>query len=117
MTTRAASARLNLIAAESSPIDALLHVASARDVETVIIGGEIVYHAGHWRNFDRTQVEAELAQQAAISLPRQDESADLFRALVPYRRQFEGRLFDDSAHYCYNAIASESRLARMRRHR
>jgi len=102
------------LAPESSLIDALLHVASARDVETVIIGGEIVYHAGHWHNFDLKQVEAELAQQAALGLPRRDEAADLFRALVPYRRQFEGRLFDDSAHYRYNAIASESNPVRMR---
>jgi len=94
-----------------SPIDALLHVASARDVETVIIGGEIVYHAGSWRGFDRAQVEAEIAQKAAVSLSRRDEVADLFRALVPYRRQFEERLFDDPAHYRYNTIVSESKLS------
>ncbi len=102
------------LAPEMAPIDALLHVASARDVETVIIGGEVVYHAGSWRSFDRAKVEAELAQQAAIGLPRRDESAELFRAIGPYRRQFEERLFDDPAHYCYNAIGSESGLVRPR---
>ena len=103
------------LAPEMSRVDALLHIASARDVETVIIGGEVVYHAGSWRGFDRAKIEAELAREAAGSLPRRDESADLFRTLVPYRRRFEERLFDDSAHYCFNAIASESRTAQKRR--
>jgi hypothetical protein len=98
-------------------IDALLHVASARDVETVIIGGEVVYHAGAWRGFDRAKVEAELVQQAVASLPRRDESAELFRAIGPYRRRFEERLFDDPAHYRYNAIASESGLVRSQQRR
>jgi 5-methylthioadenosine/S-adenosylhomocysteine deaminase len=92
------------LARETPRIDALLHIASARDVETVIIGGEVVYQAGAWRDFDRTKIETELAQQAAASLPRQDESAKLFRAMVPYRRQFEERLFEEPAHYRYNAV-------------
>ena len=90
------------------PIEALLHFASARDVETVIIGGEIVYHSGTCWGFDRAKVEAELAQQAAASLPRRDETAELLRAIGPYRRRFEERLLDDPAHCRYNAIASES---------
>jgi cytosine/adenosine deaminase-related metal-dependent hydrolase len=92
------------LAPEIPRIDALLHTASARDVETVIIGGEVVYHAGSWRGFDRAKVEAELAQAAAASLPRRDESAELFRAIAPYRRRFEGRLFEEPAHYRYNAV-------------
>ena len=92
------------LAREMPRIDALLHVASARDVETVIIGGQVVYHAGTWRGFDRAKIEAELAQQAAASLPRRDESAELFRAIVPYRRRFEERLFEEPAHYRYNAV-------------
>ena len=83
---------------------ALLHIASARDVETVIIGGEVVYDAGTGRGFDRAKIEVALAQQAAASLPRQDESDKLFRLMVPYRRQFEKRLFEEPAHYCYNAV-------------
>ena len=105
------------LAPEMSPIEALLQAASARDVETVIIGGEIVYHSGTWRGFDRAKVEAELAQQAAASLPRRDEAAELCRAIGPYRRRFEERLFDDPAHYRYNAIASESGLVRPRQRR
>jgi 5-methylthioadenosine/S-adenosylhomocysteine deaminase len=92
------------LAPEMPRIDALLHIASVRDVETVIIGGEVVYNAGTWRGFDRAKIEAELAQQAAASLPRQDESAELFRAIVPYRRRFEEQLFEEPAHYRYNAI-------------
>jgi len=92
------------LAREIPRIEALLHTASARDVETVIIGGELVYHAGTWRGFNRAKIETELAQQAAASLPRQDESAELFRAIVPYRRQFEERLFEEPAHYRYNAV-------------
>jgi 5-methylthioadenosine/S-adenosylhomocysteine deaminase len=66
------------LAPQMPRIDALLQVASARDVETVIIGGEVVYHAGAWRGFDRAKVEAELVQEAVASLPRRDESAELF---------------------------------------
>ena len=92
------------LAPQMPRIDALLHVANARDVETVIIGGEVVYHAGAWRGFDRTKVEAELVQEAVASLPRRDESAELFRVIAPYRRRFEEQLFEEPAHYRYNAV-------------
>jgi 5-methylthioadenosine/S-adenosylhomocysteine deaminase len=92
------------LAPQMPRIDALLHVASARDVETVIIGGEVVYHAGAWRGFDRAKIEAELVHEAVASLPRRDESAELFRAIAPYRRRFEEQLFEEPAHYRYNAV-------------
>lgn len=84
----------------------LLHAGSARDVETVIVGGRVLYHAGRHRQFDKLAIEAELRRQLVESAKAPGaEIAALYRDLVPYRKQFEGVLFADPAHYRYNATA------------
>lgn len=84
----------------------LLHAASASDVETVMVGGRVLYHAGRHRAFDRRAIEDQLRQQ--LTRPpaaRTQEIGTLYRDLIPHRRRFEEKLFSDPAHYRYNAIS------------
>ncbi|MGD9763982.1 MAG: amidohydrolase family protein [Candidatus Binatia bacterium] len=84
----------------------LLHAASARDVETVIVGGRVLYHAGRHRRFDKREIEAALAEQLHVAGAKSNpEIAALYRDLIPHRNRFEGRLFPDPAHYRYNVPA------------
>ena len=81
----------------------LLHAGSGRQVETVMIGGRVVYHAGRHRGFNKEKLEDELRAQAAEPAPAAlQEVQALFRDLTPHRRRFEEQLFPEPAHYQYN---------------
>jgi cytosine/adenosine deaminase-related metal-dependent hydrolase len=90
-------------AASLPAVAVLLHAGRARDVETVIVGGRVQYHAGRHRQFDKAAIEAQL--QGQLADPARAPAAEvvaLYGDLVSYRSQFEGVLFTDPAHYRYN---------------
>ena len=87
-------------------LDVLLHAGSARDVETVVIGGRVVYHAGRHRGFDLAAVEDRLRAQAAAGARARGETAQLFEELAAHLRAFHPFPFDDRAHYRYNAVVA-----------
>jgi cytosine/adenosine deaminase-related metal-dependent hydrolase len=51
-----------------APLDALIHRAKSKDVQSVLIDGEVVYHEGVFTRMDREAVLAQIAQ--ALSKPR-----------------------------------------------
>ncbi len=90
-------------AATLPAVAVLLHAGRASDVETVIVGGRVQYHAGRHRQFDKAAIEAALQRQlAAPPKASSAEIAALYRDLIPYRSQFEGKLFAEPTHYRYN---------------
>jgi len=93
------------VAPDLPPLEVLLHAGSARDVETVVVGGRVVYHAGRHRGFDPTAIEQRLRAQATDETATRGEVAALFRELERHLRSFEPFPFHDRAHYRYNAVA------------
>ncbi len=70
----------------------LLTRAAAPDVDTVLVGGEVMLQDGKPLNVDVAAAGAELAQQLA-STPYPDQAAEMVQTLLPhleaYYRQWE----------------------------
>lgn len=79
-------------APEVDPALLLLSRATARDVDTVLVGGEVVLQDGRPLKVDVAAAGAELAQQLAAT-PYPDQAAEMVEALLPhlqaYYRQWE----------------------------
>eukprot|EP00977_Amphora_coffeiformis_P026062 scaffold24022_cov168-Amphora_coffeaeformis.AAC.1 len=71
------------VAPEVNPLHLLLLRAKAVDVDTVLVGGQVVLQDGLPTNFDLRQVEQELAAQLDAQ-PVKQQHLDLVAALRPY---------------------------------
>jgi len=71
------------VAPEVNPLHLLLLRAKAVDVDTVLVGGQVVLQDGMPTKFDLHQVEAELAAQLEAQPPKQ-QHLDLVAALRPH---------------------------------
>lgn len=93
-------------------IDALLHRARTTHIESVVIGGELVYHEGRFTRIDREAVLSELRErlQAPLS-PGEEAGRELSRRLQPFLRSYYSGWLDDEI------TASPSSQTRDRRNR
>ncbi|WP_420565759.1 amidohydrolase family protein [Thalassobaculum sp.] len=71
------------VAPEADPFAVVLQRAKQGDVDTVIVGGEVVLQDGWPTRFDLKAVAAELAEQVA-ALPYDRDYADLYAELRPH---------------------------------
>ena len=75
------------VAPEADPLSVVLYRAAAEDVDTVLIGGEIVVEAGRVITIDEAAVGQELAAQLkAMDYPT--EQAAMVAALMPYIERY-----------------------------
>lgn len=80
--------------ADLSLIDVLVHRATTSAVETVMVGGEVVYTDGRFTRVDRDQVLSEIAAGLSHPLSQAEEGRRfLAAAVMPHvRRFYEGYL-------------------------
>ena len=71
------------VAPDANPLHLLLLRAKAVDVDTVLVGGEVVLQDGMPTQFDLHQVEQELAAELDAQ-PAKEQHVDLVAALRPY---------------------------------
>ena len=89
-----------------SPVDALLYRAKTRDVDTVMIDGEVVLQGGAFTQVDEAEVKRELREQLSRPLePGVVETRQMVQRLMPYVHQFYGewQAVGGSPHYRYNS--------------
>lgn len=75
--------------AGTPPLDALLQRARQRDVDTVYVGGKVIYADGRFTQVDKDSVLARIA--AELSRPRtpdEDKRRGLSRAVMPHVENF-----------------------------
>lgn len=70
------------VAPEADPLEITLHRARAGDVETVIVGGEVVYDRGRPTRFDEVEAESAFAD-ALEETPFPSEAAEMVDELKP----------------------------------
>ena len=73
----------------ASIVDALVYRGRASDVDTVVIGGEVVLHDGQFVNIDEEDVRARL--KASLERPlteNETATAQTVREMMPYVKQF-----------------------------
>ena len=75
---------------EATPLlDVLVMRAKSRAVESVMVGGEVIYHAGHFLKIDRTAIHQAIAE--AFAKPLSDAEIDrnrLSEAVFPHVKAF-----------------------------
>ncbi len=74
-------------APEALPLEIVVQRARAGDVETVLVGGEVVLEAGRPTRFDTEAAGEELAGRLAAT-PYPAEAADLAERLLPYLESY-----------------------------
>jgi 5-methylthioadenosine/S-adenosylhomocysteine deaminase len=75
------------VAPEADPLAVVLYRAAAGDVDTVLIGGEIVVEAGRVTTIDEAAIGQELAAELkALDYPT--DRATMVAALMPYLEQY-----------------------------
>jgi cytosine/adenosine deaminase-related metal-dependent hydrolase len=75
------------VAPEADPLAVVLYRAAVGDVDTVLIGGEIVVEAGRVTTIDEAAIGQELADELkAIDYPT--DRATMVAALMPYLEQY-----------------------------
>jgi hypothetical protein len=89
-----------------SPVDALLYRAKTRDVDTVMIDGEVVLQGGKFTTVDEREITAELREQLSRPLePGVVETRRMVQRLMPYVEQFyrTWQVGGGVPHYGYNS--------------
>ena len=89
-----------------SPVDALIYRGKIRDVDTVMIGGEVVLQAGKFSGINKEEIIRQLREQLAQPLePTVVETRGMVQRLMPYVKRFYGtwHLGDGLPHYRYNS--------------
>ena len=89
-----------------SPIDALVYRGKIRDVDTVMIGGEVVLRRGQFTGINKEEITRRLREQLAAPLePAVVETREMVQRLMPYIRRFYGdwKLGHGPPHYRYNS--------------
>lgn len=74
------------------PVDALLYLGKSQHVDSVLIGGALVYANGKFLNLDETQIARDLAAAAEASLPPDFEE---FRRLTDAVRESVRGFFEE----------------------
>jgi len=74
-------------APEAAPLDIVVQRARAGDVETVLVGGEVVLEAGRPTRFDAEAVGRDLAERLAAT-PYPAAAADLAERLLPHLESY-----------------------------
>jgi 5-methylthioadenosine/S-adenosylhomocysteine deaminase len=87
---------------ETPTLDAVIHRAKARGVQTVMVGGEIVYQDGKFTRVNRDDALRELSD--ILKRPLSSEEQDrrrLSKAVLPHVRAFYDGYYDSAAHDPY----------------
>jgi cytosine/adenosine deaminase-related metal-dependent hydrolase len=72
-----------------SIVDALVHRGRAADVETVLVGGEVVLRNGRFTRLDRDEILTALAASLGRPLlPHEERRRQLSRKILPHVRRF-----------------------------
>jgi cytosine/adenosine deaminase-related metal-dependent hydrolase len=91
-------------------LDALLHRARPAHIESVVIGGELVYHEGRFTRIDREGVLAELQEQLRAPLSAREEAGrELSRRLLPFIRSYYTGWLDDEVRASPSARMTDRR--------
>jgi cytosine/adenosine deaminase-related metal-dependent hydrolase len=91
-------------------LDALLHRARPAHIESVVIGGELVYHEGRFTRIDRESVLAELQEQLRAPLSAREEAGrELSRRLLPFIRSYYTGWLDDEVRASPSARMTDRR--------
>lgn len=88
------------------PLDALLYRGKARDVDTVIIDGEVVLRGGRSTKISQEEVVPEIKDRFSRPLePSVRETRQMVRRLMPYVTRFyeDWHAGDGEPHYRYNS--------------
>jgi cytosine/adenosine deaminase-related metal-dependent hydrolase len=75
------------VAPEADPLDLLVYRAEARDVDTVLVDGEVVVESGRVTTIDEEAVGREIARQLA-SAARSEERIALVEGLMPHIERY-----------------------------
>jgi 5-methylthioadenosine/S-adenosylhomocysteine deaminase len=93
---------------DTAPVDALLYRGKARDVDTVIIDGEVVLHGGKFAKINKEEVVQEIKARFSRPLePSVIQTRQMVQRLMPYVQRF----YQDwdtgygEPHYRYNSRA------------
>jgi cytosine/adenosine deaminase-related metal-dependent hydrolase len=89
-----------------SPVDALLYRGKARDVDTVIINGEVMLQGGRSTRVNKAEVVKELKDRFSRPLePSALEARQMVRQLLPYVERFyeSWQVVDSPPHYQHNS--------------
>lgn len=79
-------------------LDVLVQRARTEAVDSVMIGGEIVYAQGRFTRLDRDAIHAEITARFAMPMtPAEQERRALARAVFPYATQFYDGWLDELA--------------------
>ena len=87
-------------------VDALLYRGKARQVDTVMINGEVVLRDGRFTKVDKQEVLRELKEQFSRPVePSVLETKQMTQRLIPYVERFyqEWHPSDSQPHYLYNS--------------
>ena len=96
------------IDAVAGPVEALVYLADGRDVDTVMIGGQVVVQDGRVTSLNREEIAARLKENASQK-PTAEEvrKAEVIAEVIPYIKEFyrEWATYEVQPHYRYNSSA------------
>jgi cytosine/adenosine deaminase-related metal-dependent hydrolase len=92
----------------AGPVEALVYLADGRDVDTVMIGGQVVVQDGRVTSLNREEIAARLKENASQK-PTAEEvrKAEVIAEVIPYIKEFyrEWATYEVQPHYRYNSSA------------
>ena len=91
---------------EIHPVEALLYRGKARDVDTVIIDGEVVLRGGRSTRINKEEVVQEIKDRLSRPVePSVMQTRQMVRRLMPYVHRFyqDWHVADGDPHYRYNS--------------
>lgn len=93
-------------APDIDPVDALLYRGKGRQVDTVIIDGQVVLRGGRPTKVDKDEIVRELKERFSAPLdPQTRETRALVQGILPYVEKFyqDWRLDEGPPHYRFNS--------------
>jgi 5-methylthioadenosine/S-adenosylhomocysteine deaminase len=92
----------------AGPVEALVYLASGRDVDTVIIGGQVVVRDGRVTSLNREEVTARLKEDASREPSVEDvRKSEIIAGVIPHIEEFykEWGVAEMQPHYRFNTRA------------
>ena len=76
------------------PVTLLVYRARGADVDTVMVGGDVVYRGGRFTHIDETAVLAEAAEALNAAPPRSGDAARVVAQLTPHLERYYAQLLE-----------------------